>query len=49
MENKVYLPVNIPRLMKNVKAKHCGIKSSNKCSFSPVEVVQKVEQLVHTI
>lgn len=43
MDNKVYLPVNIPRLIKNVKAKHCGIKHGSKCGFSPVEVVDKVE------
>lgn len=48
MDNKVYLPVNIPRLVKNVKAKHLSSRGE-KCCFSPVEAVQKVEELVDRI
>ncbi len=48
LDNKVYLPVNIPRLIKNVKSKHQQVYNQ-KCNFSPLEVITKVEELIERI
>jgi len=43
LENKIYLPVNIPRLVRNVKAKHqLEIRQTEMMDYSPLEVIEKV-------
>jgi ParB-like chromosome segregation protein Spo0J len=50
LENKVYLPVNIPRLIKNVKAKHqVELRMTETLTYSPLEVIEKVEEMIQRV
>ena len=45
MESHFYLPVNVPRLIKNYKT-NARVRSGGKSRLNPVDVIKKVDELI---